>query len=96
MQLDRSPMQNSMESPATLNHSDEYYKNLVHAMHQGYVRLEIVFDEHERLVDIRCLEANAAANNMPGFPLSGILFSELPEGGNQSRRAWRIPRCCNL
>jgi len=51
-------------------------------MHQGYVRLEIVFDEQWRPVDIRCLEANAAANNMPGSPLSGILFSELPEGGD--------------
>lgn len=59
-----------MESPKSTSQSDQYYKNLIHTMHQGYVRLQVVFDDQDRPEALYCVEANAAALKMLGTRLA--------------------------
>lgn len=32
-----------MENPAIPDQPEQYYRNLIHKMHQGYVRLQVIF-----------------------------------------------------
>jgi len=66
-----------MENPAILNQPEQYYRNLIHTMHQGYVRLQVIFDERQQPIELHCLEANAAAVQMLGTQLAGELPSKL-------------------
>jgi len=68
-----------MENPAIFNQPEQYYSNLIHTMHQGYVRLQVIFDEQDRPVKLHCLEANAAAVQMLGTQLAGDRPSKLDD-----------------
>lgn len=68
-----------MEKPVNLKPPEQYYKNLVHAMPQGYVRLQILFDEQQRPVELLCLEANEAASRILGMEVVGKRSSEVDQ-----------------
>lgn len=68
-----------MEKPINLKPPEQYYKNLVHAMPQGYVRLQILFDEQQRPVELLCLEANEAASRILGMEVVGKRSSEVDQ-----------------
>lgn len=58
-----------MENPAIPDQPEQYYRNLIHKMHQGYVRLQVIFDEQQQPLALYCVEANASATQMLGIQL---------------------------
>jgi signal transduction histidine kinase len=60
-----------MENAAMPHQPEQYYRSLIHTMHQGYVRLQVIFDEQHQPAALHCLEANTAAREMLGSRLAG-------------------------
>lgn len=54
-----------------LSQPDNYYKDLIAQFDQGYILVEVLFDENDQPCDIRYIEANAAASRMMGGDLTG-------------------------
>lgn len=56
---------------------DTFYKDLIHRLDQGYILLEVLYDDRDQPIDLYYLEANAAADRMAGTKLAGKRMSEL-------------------
>ena len=61
----------------TLRGSEEQFRSFVEAMDQGYVLCEVLVDQHDAVVDLLYVEANAAAVRMTGTELVGRRTREL-------------------
>ncbi|HSK40566.1 MAG TPA: PAS domain-containing protein [Arenibaculum sp.] len=60
-----------------LRESEARYRMLFEAMDEGFFLTEVIFDEHDRPVDILYLEANPAATRMTGQDYVGRRRSEI-------------------
>jgi PAS domain S-box-containing protein len=66
---------------AALRRSEAKYRSLFDSMDEGYILVDVVFDESDRPIDLLCLEANAAAVKMAGAELAGRRASEIRNFG---------------
>ncbi|URD52427.1 ATP-binding protein [Chroococcidiopsis sp. CCNUC1] len=56
---------------AALRESEEKYRTLFDSMDEGYILVDVIFDENDQPIDILYLEANPAAVKMMGTELVG-------------------------
>ncbi|MGL5059115.1 MAG: PAS domain S-box protein, partial [Microcoleus sp.] len=62
---------------AALQESEAKYRTLFNSMDEGYVLMDVIFDENDRAIDLLYLDANPAAVRMTGTELVGKRTREL-------------------
>ncbi len=70
-------VQDFSKSMTTLRESEEKYRGLFNEIDEGYVLIDVLFDETNTAVDLLMLEANPAAVRMTGRELVGRRMREL-------------------
>ncbi|MCD8739118.1 PAS domain-containing protein [Mucilaginibacter roseus] len=66
-----------MDGLSQLSQAGDFYKAIFDQMDQGYILVEVLFDENDQPYDIYYIESNAAADRMTGTKLAGKHTSEL-------------------
>ncbi|MDZ8263173.1 ATP-binding protein [Nostoc sp. ChiQUE01b] len=64
-------MEDAIQSSEALRESEEKYRSLFESMDEGYILVDVIFDENDQPIDILYLEANPAAVKMMGTELVG-------------------------
>lgn len=70
-------LQSVLSTEEALKRSEENFHGLIDAIDEGFILLEVLFDENDKPVDLLYLEANAAAVRMTGTELVGKTTREL-------------------
>ena len=68
---------------APLTQSAAYTSDILNQMNQGYILVDVLFDDSDNPVDIFYVEANDAANRMTGVELAGKTTRELDPNYDQ-------------
>src|SRR5579883_183092 len=76
------------QTEAALRESEATYHTLFNAMDEGFILCDVIFDAHDRPVDIEYVEVNAAATWMVGQPLTGQPFAGQALTGQPLNGQW--------